>query len=84
VDGRRVAEHVDDLEGAGLLALDAVGVDRVDELDRVRLRAATRQSSKFPSTWSSLAPCAMAWLSLPMAILPSGTSTAQVMPAAVA
>ncbi|CPU66242.1 Uncharacterised protein [Mycobacteroides abscessus] len=48
------------------------------------LRAATRQSSKLPSTWSSRAPCAIAWLSLPIAILPSGTSTAHVIPARTA
>ena len=48
------------------------------------LRAAIRQSSKLPSTCSSVAPCAIAWLSLPIAILPSGTSTAQTMPARVA
>ena len=32
-----VAERVDDLEGGGLLALDAVRVDGVDERDRVLL-----------------------------------------------
>ena len=44
----------------------------------------SRQSSKLPCTWMSWALCAMAWLSLPIAILPSGTSTAAVMPACVA
>src|SRR3712207_2340645 len=44
----------------------------------------SRQSSKLPCTCSSSALCAIAWLSLPMAILPSGTSTAAVMPACVA
>jgi len=29
-DVGRLAEHVDDLEGSGLLTFDAVGVDRVD------------------------------------------------------
>ena len=48
------------------------------------LRARVRQSSKLPSTWSRVAPWAIAWLSLPIAILPSGTSTPQVMPALVA
>ena len=48
------------------------------------LRATVRQTSKLPSTWMSVAPWAIAWLSLPMAILPSGTRTAQVMPALVA
>ena len=48
------------------------------------LRARVRQSSKLPSTWSRVAPWAIAWLSLPIAILPSGTSTAQAMPALVA
>src|SRR4051794_10200851 len=52
--------------------------------DSASLRAAIRQSSKLPSTCSSVAPCATAWLSLPIAILPSGTSTAQTMPARVA
>jgi hypothetical protein len=48
------------------------------------LRASVRHASKLPSTCSSVAPCAMAWLSLPNAILPSGTSTPQAIPAAVA
>ena len=48
------------------------------------LRARVRQSSKLPSTCSRVAPCAIAWLSLPIAILPSGTRTPQVMPAFVA
>ena len=48
------------------------------------LRATVRQSSKLPSTWIKVAPWAIAWLNLPMAILPSGTSTAQVIPALVA
>src|SRR5439155_120324 len=33
VDVGGVAQHVDDLEGAGLLALDPVGIDRVDDGD---------------------------------------------------
>jgi hypothetical protein len=37
VDVRGVAEGVDDLEGRRLLPLDAGGVDRVDQLDRVGL-----------------------------------------------
>ena len=48
------------------------------------LRATSRQLSKLPSTCSSVAPWAIAWLSLPIAILPSGTRTAQVIPAFVA
>src|SRR6516164_6979448 len=48
------------------------------------LRASSRQSSKLPSTCSSLAPCTRAWASLPRAILPRGTSTAQVSPARAA
>src|ERR1700744_5572399 len=48
------------------------------------LRATSRQSSKLPLTWSSLAPWTRAWASLPMAILPRGTRTAQVMPARAA
>src|SRR6266516_891341 len=46
--------------------------------------ARDRQSSKLPSTWSSRAPCTSAWASLPSAILPWGTSTAQVSPARAA
>src|ERR1035437_7430126 len=48
------------------------------------LRARVRQSSKLPSTCSNVAPWATAWLSLPIAILPSGTSTPHVMSALVA
>src|SRR5450759_1006475 len=47
------------------------------------LRARVRQSSKLPSTCSNVAPWATAWLSLPIAILPSGTRTPHVMPALV-
>ena len=46
--------------------------------------ASSRQSSNEPSTCSSFAPCTSAWASLPMAILPRGTSTAQVSPARAA
>src|SRR3954452_13724923 len=46
--------------------------------------ASARQSSKLPDTWSSRAPCTSAWASLPSAILPVGTSTAQVSPARAA
>src|SRR3712207_5541131 len=48
------------------------------------LLASARQSSKFPCTWSSCAPCTSAWASLPIAIFPWGTSTAQVSPARAA
>ncbi len=44
----------------------------------------SRQSSKLPWTWMSWASWAIAWPSLPIAILPSGTSTAAVMPACAA
>ena len=50
----------------------------------VTLRASSRQSSKFPSIWMIFAPCITAWASLPRAILPCGTSTAQVIPARAA
>ena len=57
VDVGRVAERVDDLERRRLLALDPVGVDRVDEVHRVVPRRArgrsSRQSSKLPCTCSS-------------------------------
>src|SRR3954470_18669153 len=46
--------------------------------------ASARQSSKLPLTCSSLAPCTSACASLPSAILPCGTSTAQVSPARAA
>src|SRR5690349_9743374 len=46
--------------------------------------ASARQSSKLPETWSSRAPWTSAWASLPSAILPVGTSTAQVRPARAA
>src|SRR6478735_7676513 len=49
-----------------------------------RSRARVRQSSKLPWTWSSRAPWASACDILPSAILPSGTSTAQTMPARTA
>ena len=83
----RLAELVEDLEGGGLLALDPVGVDRVDELDRVavgELADDLSASSKLP--WSAItrAPCISAWASLPIAILPSGTITAPRIPARAA
>src|SRR4051812_16860962 len=46
--------------------------------------ASARQSSKLPETCSNRAPCTRAWASLPSAILPVGTSTAQVRPARAA
>jgi hypothetical protein len=46
--------------------------------------ASARQSSKLPLTCNSLAPWTSAWASLPSAILPCGTSTAQVSPARAA
>ncbi|COY06500.1 Uncharacterised protein [Mycobacterium tuberculosis] len=48
------------------------------------MRASSRQSSKLPSIWMILAPCMTACASLPIAILPCGISTAQVMPARAA
>ena len=47
-------------------------------------RAKLRQSSKFPSTWRSFEPWAIACASLPIAIFPCGTSTTGVIPALVA
>ncbi len=44
----------------------------------------SRQSSKLPCTCNSSALWAIAWASLPIAIFPSGTSTAALMPAWVA
>ena len=38
---RSITQNLDDLESGGLLALDAVGVDRVDEVDRVVVRQFT-------------------------------------------
>ena len=60
------------------LTSDTVGKSEVS------LRANSRQSSKLPSIWMIFAPCMTAWASLPIAILPWGTSTAQVMPARAA
>src|SRR4051812_3020260 len=48
------------------------------------LRASSGESSKLPSTWRIRAPCMTAWASLPSAILPRGTRTAQVSPARAA
>jgi hypothetical protein len=48
------------------------------------LRASSRQSSKLPSTCRIRAPYMTAWASLPAAILPRGTRTAQVSPARAA
>jgi len=50
----------------------------------VVLRASSRQSSKLPCTCTIFAPWTTAWASLPIAILPCGTSTAQVIPARAA
>ena len=50
----------------------------------VSLRASSRQSSKLPSIWMIFAPCMTACASLPIAILPCGISTAQVIPARAA
>src|SRR5262252_7115436 len=48
------------------------------------LRTSSRQSSKLPSTCSSLAPYTSACASLPSAILPRGTNTTQLSPARAA
>ena len=83
----RLAELLDDLEGGRLLALDPVGVDRVDELDRVLLGELADDlsaSSKLPCRAMTRAPCISAWASLPIAILPSGTITAPRRPARAA
>src|SRR5215470_1752297 len=48
------------------------------------LRTSSRQSSKLPSTCSSLAPYTSACASFPTAILPRGTSTTQSSPARAA
>ena len=77
-----------DLEGGRLLAFDAELVDGVDERDRVRVgqlaherervvEVAVRARSRARRASSV---CAI----LPAAILPSGTITAQVMPARAA
>ena len=72
----RLAELLDDLERGRLLALDPVGVDRVDELDRVLARRARGRSAAHrrscPRSAITRAPCISAWASLPIAILPSG------------
>ena len=47
-------------------------------------RTSTRQSSKEPSTASTLAPWTSAWASLPSAIRPSGITTAHGMAARAA
>ncbi len=82
-----VAEDVDDLEGRRLLALDAVGVDGVDEVDGVGLGELPAQGEavvEVPVDLERVAPWATAWLIFPGAILPAGTSTAHVRPAFVA
>ena len=85
VDVRGVAQVVDDLEGAGLLALDAGRVDRVHQEHRVGLAELAGDLQAVVEVAVDLdavsAPCAIAWLSLPMEILPSGTSTAHFSPA---
>ena len=53
---------------------------RVTGWVKARSRARVRQSSKLPSTSRRRAPCTSAWASLPRAIFPVGTRTAQVSP----
>ena len=88
VDVGGVPERVDDLEGRGLLTLDRGRVHRVDELDGVGLGELARDGEAVVEVALDLDEGARrgrrAWLSLPIAILPSGTSTAQVIPALVA
>src|ERR1700731_3476019 len=50
----------------------------------VSSRAKSRAWSKLPRSWMTLAPYTIAWASLPIAILPSGTKTTQSMPALAA
>ena len=52
--------------------------------DWASARTMRRQSSKLPSTASSVAPCTIACTSLPAAILPAGRMTAQPRPARTA
>ena len=47
-------------------------------------RTSLSATSKFPSSAITRAPCMSAWASLPVAILPSGTITAQRRPARAA
>lgn len=87
MDVGRIAEHVDDFEGGGLLALDAHRVDGVHKCDRVVVGQAPGQCQtvvEISSTWRIFAPWTSAWPILPSAILPCGTSTAQTMPARTA
>ena len=88
VDVGGVAERVDDLEGPGLLALDPVGVHRVDHGDRGPLAQlpddgrGPRRSCPAPGGPGPRG--SSAWASLPRAMWPSGMSTAQVSPARAA
>ena len=87
VDVRGITELVDDLKTGGLLTLDSRRIDAVDQRHRIGLRefAGEHQAViKLPLTCSNTAPCTNACASFPMAILPAGTSTAQIMPARTA
>ena len=88
VEVRRIAQHLDDLEGGRLLALDAVGVDRVHEVHGVVLGEVARDVEAVVEVALHLQQLGVVRDRLaracPCAILPSGTSTAAVMPACVA
>ena len=81
------AERFDELERAGLLSLDPEVVDRVDQRDRVavgELADELQRLVEVAAQRDTRAPCISAWASLPVAILPSGTITAQRSPARAA
>ena len=88
VHARAVAEHVDDLEGGRLLALDAGRVDRVHDLDAGPLAELAhdsrgpRRSCRGPGR--PCAPWISACASFPSAIWPAGSTTAQTSPARAA
>jgi hypothetical protein len=83
----RVPQLVHHLKGQGLLALEAVGFTeftRATGKRSVSSRVRRKASSKFPSTWTILAPCMRLWATLPRATYPAGRITMAVMPARAA
>ena len=86
VDVGRVAEHVDDLERGGLLALDAQRVHRVDDLDAGPLAQLAHDLERVGRSCRAPARRCAPWMSacasLPSAIWPSGITTAHVQPGA--
>ena len=84
----RPAELLVDLERRGLLALDPVGVERVDEREVAALARArgsrASASSKLPRTSSTRAPTARDCASFAAAIAPAGQSTTALRPARAA